>query len=201
MKTNVYSSKGEKEREIELPKFFNEKIRTDILSKVLEARKRKQPYSPAPMAGRHHSASGIIQHRRHIWKTHYGMGISRIPRKIMSKKGSRFNWVGAEIPSTRGGRRAHPPKLLSMQKFLKVNKKEEAIALRSALIATATPSIVIKKYYTVSDAKVPIVVDSKIMELKTKQFLEVMKKILGNLYDVSISKKTVRAGIGKMRGR
>ena len=35
----------------------------------------------------------------------------------------------------------------------------------------------------------------------TKQFLESLKEILKDFYDVAIQKKSIRAGIGKMRGR
>ena len=51
MKTEVYDIHGKKAKEIELPKIFSEKIREDIVAKVLEAKKIKQPYSPSPMAG------------------------------------------------------------------------------------------------------------------------------------------------------
>jgi large subunit ribosomal protein L4e len=51
------------------------------------------------------------------------------------------------------------------------------------------------------DKKAPFVVSSEITKLKTKQILEELKKLLGNLYDVSLKEKSVRAGRGKMRGR
>jgi len=113
MKARILDTNGKKTKEITLPSFFSHKIRYDLIAKILEAKKTRQPYSPSPVAGNQHSASGKIRHRRHVWKTHYGKGISRIPRKIMTRRGSQFNWVGATIPSTRGGRRAHPPKILS----------------------------------------------------------------------------------------
>ena len=49
--------------------------------------------------------------------------------------------------------------------------------------------------------KLPIIVESKITGLKTKEVLSSLKKILGNLYSVALQKKKVRSGKGKSRGR
>ena len=114
MKATLYSAEGKKIKEMELPKVFSEKIREDILKKAFEAEKVWQPYAPNIQAGRRHSASGIARHLRHVWKSGYGHGKSRAPRKIMWRRGSQFYWIGAEVSSARGGRRAHPPKVLNM---------------------------------------------------------------------------------------
>ena len=155
MKTEVYNIEGKKSKEIQLPKAFGEKIREDVVAKVLEAKKIKQPYSPSPLAGNMYS-SGKASHRRKVWKTLYGKGISRVPRKIFSRKGSQFNWEAATIPGVRGGRRAHPPKVLKMLDRLKINKKEMNLALKSALSATANEKNVAKKYSSLKDEKIKI---------------------------------------------
>ena len=80
-----------------MPNFFSAKIRDDIVSKILEAKKNKQPYAPSPVAGKQHAARGKVVHRRHVWRSGYGKGISRVPRKIMSRRGEQFNWVAAEV--------------------------------------------------------------------------------------------------------
>ncbi len=205
MKTKIHSIDGKTGKEIELPKCFSGKIREDIVAKVLEVKKTKQPYAPSPVAGKQHSASGKIKHVRHVWKSSYGRGISRIPRKIMSRRGSQFNWVGAEIPSVRGGKRAHPPKILSMINTKKINKKELKIALISALSATADRDKVLGKYEKLKEHRIehlPLVVEDKIVKLKTKELISALEKILGkNLFEVALKKKSVRAGRGKMRGR
>ena len=112
MKAKVLDISGKKTKEIELPGVFSRKIRKDLIAKVLESKKSKQPYSPSPVAGKQHAASGKMVHRRHVWRSGYGRGQSRIPRKITSRRGTQFNLIGAEVSSTRGGRRAHPPKIL-----------------------------------------------------------------------------------------
>jgi large subunit ribosomal protein L4e len=203
MKTKILAIDGKEKEEINLPKSFSIKVREDIVQKVLEIQKTKQPYGPNPRAG-NYSASGVIIHRRHVWKSQYGRGISRIPRKIFSRKGSQFNWEGATIPSTKGGRRAHPPKPISMINTKKINKKELRIAFESALSATANKKFVEKKYERIENLEknFPIVVENKFTLLKTKDFINSLKKILGEeLFNVALKKKTIRAGKGKRRGR
>jgi large subunit ribosomal protein L4e len=123
----------------------------------------------------------------------------------MSRRGSQFNWVAAEVANARGGRRAHPPKIISMINVKRINKKEMALALASALSATANEKIVASKYSRLEGKKIsglPIVVESKIISLKTKDLIESLKKILGEtLFEVSLKQRSVRAGKGKLRGR
>lgn len=210
MKAKIINIEGKKTGEIELPGIFSEKIREDIVAKVLEAKKTKQPYGPSPIAGRQHSAAGKIVHRRHVWRSGYGRGMSRVPRKIFSQKGSSFNWAGAEIPFARGGRRAHPPKSLFMVNTKKINKKEAQIALASAFSATASKKHLFSKYKDLKEAlkekeipELPVVVESKLASLKSIKELELsLKKILGkNLFGIVSKKKKTRSGKGKFRGR
>jgi large subunit ribosomal protein L4e len=205
MKTKVLDINGKKTREIQLPSSFSQEIRKDIISKVLEAKKSKQPYSPSPVAGKQHAASGKTVHRRHVWRSGYGRGASRIPRKITSRRGSQFNWIGAEVASTRGGRRAHPPKSISMINTKKINKREVKIALVSAISATADKKVVAQKYERLDEKdleKLPFVVESRLTTLKTKELVPSLKKILGEkLFGVALKKKDVRSGKGKFRGR
>jgi len=205
MKANILDINGKKKGDITLPSCFSQSIREDIISKVLESKKIKQAYAPSPVAGKQHSASGVLIRRRHVWKSGYGRGMSRIPRKIFSRRGSQFNWEGAEVPNTRGGRRAHPPKILSMINTLKVNKKELQKALASAISATANEKIIIKKYDKLKGKKlenIPFIVESKISELKAKELISSIKKILGkDLTMVALKNKQIRKGKGKLRGR
>jgi large subunit ribosomal protein L4e len=205
MKTHILHVNGEKGKEITLPSAFSSKIREDIVTKVLEAKKTKQPYAPSLVAGKQHSASGKLKKTRHVWKSSRGRGISRIPRKIMSRRGSQFNWVGAEIASAVGGRRAHPPKIISMINTKRVNKKEMALAMKSVLAATTDEKIVAKKYARLRDKKIsglPLVVESKITSLKVKELISSLKKILGSaLFEISLKQKSIRSGKGKLRGR
>src|SRR3989338_9377008 len=124
MKAQLYDAKGDKKSDINLPSLFDIKVREDIIAKYFEAEKFSliQPYSTFKEAGKRHSASGTISHRRHEWKGHYGKGISRVPRKAMYRRGTQFFWIGAEVSGTRGGRQAHPPH--GIRRFRKINEKE-----------------------------------------------------------------------------
>ncbi|MEX2017352.1 MAG: 50S ribosomal protein L4 [Candidatus Pacearchaeota archaeon] len=205
MKTDILDINGKKAGTIELPDAFSKTVREDLIQKVLEAKKHKQPYAPYFMAGRQHSASGRIVHRRHVWRSGYGRGQSRVPRKTMSRRGSQFNWIAAEIPFAVGGRRAHPPKIISMLTRMKINKKEMKVALESALSATANERIVIRRYERLEGQKferLPVVVESNLVTLKTKEFISSLKKILGEkIFDVAMKMTKIRSGRGKMRGR
>lgn len=206
MKAQILSIEGKKKGTVELPKCFSVPIREDIVIKVLEVKKKKQPYAPSLIAGNQASASGKLVHRRHVWKSQYGRGWSRIPRKIMLKRGSQFNMEGATIPGVKGGRRAHPPKIGSMINTKKINKKEMKIAFFSALSATANKEKVLKKYKRLKKENIerdfPIIIESKITSLKVKDLILSLKKILGEkLFGIGIKKKKIRAGKGKTRGR
>ena len=158
-KASVLSVDGKPIKEISMPEFFSGKIREDIVQKCLEARKSKQPYAPFYMAGLQASASGQLKHARRKWKTAYGKGISRIPRKIMWRRGTQFFWIGATISGTRGGRSVHAPS--GIRTPIKMNSKEITLALNSAFAATASKDLVEKRYSTISElSHVPFVIES-----------------------------------------
>lgn len=202
MKAQVLDINGKKTKEITTD-LFEEPIREDIIFKVIEAGRIWQPYSNYYWAGMDRSASGKVRHKRHSWKTTYGKGISRIPRKTMWRRGTQFSWVGAIIPSTKGGRRAHPPK--NKINLKKINKKEMKKALLSALTYSSSLDELKKKYASLKnkkiDAKLPLIIDEKILSLKTKEIFKSLDNILGELKNIAIQQKSIRAGRGKSRGR
>src|SRR3989344_5003001 len=205
MKAKILDINGKEKGSIELPKCFSAEIREDIISKILETKKRRQPYSPSLVGGKQHSAKGRVVHRRHVWRSGYGRGASRVPRKIFSRKGSQFNWEAAEVPQARGGMRAHPPKIVKMINTSRINKKEMQKALESAISATASQEKIKKRYSLLEGKKIenlPFVVEAKITSLKSKEMISSLKKILGEpAFEVAIRKKSVRSGRGKLRGR
>ena len=203
IKTQILGMDGNAARQIELPEFFSEPVRKDIIFKVYLAGLYKQPYAPYLFAGMQHSASGKLKHIRHKWKTLYGYGISRVPRKVHTRRGSRFMWVGATISSTVGGREAHPPKKESMVNYRKINKKEQFKAMVSALAATASQEQVAKRYSRIENVKInlPLVLDSAVTGLKVKELSRLLENVLGENFSVALREKSVRAGKGKARGR
>jgi large subunit ribosomal protein L4e len=200
MKAKLYDKNGKVKGDVNLPKCFDARIRADILLKVFETQKGSftQAYGAKEGAGAQYSASGIIKKKRHDWKASYGKGISRVPRKVMSRHGASFNWIGATVSNTRGGRRPHAPRS-GKNLFKKVNKKELLIALKSALIGTLDSLSLEKKYGR--KMNVGGVFGNDILDVKTKDFVLAMKNVFGESYDSVLKHKSIRAGIGKMRGR
>lgn len=198
MKAKILDKSGKEKGSVDLPTFFTKPIRKDILAKVFEAQKEKQPMGAKIGAGAQYSASGISIKARHRWKGTYGKGISRVPRKIMSRHGASFNWVGATVTSARGGRRAHPPKAEEDQ-YKKINKKELKIAMESGFAGTIDSDSLKKKYGVgVNEA---IIFNNSIFEMKTKEFLALIKKVFGDASSRLLKQTAVRPGRGKLRGR
>jgi len=181
-KLQIYDANGNKTKEISTS-IFDNAIREDIVQKIVEVERldEKQPYAPFLWAGMQTSASGNVKHNRHVWKTDRGKGMSRFPKKRMSDKGERFHWVAAVSPESKGGRRAHPPKVI--RRDLKINKKEKMMAFKSALAMVANNDLIKRKYSSLNKTdikmKLPVIVEAKMIEGKTKGFFEGVKKIFG----------------------
>ena len=88
MKLSVYDISNKKVGEMNLPAQFSEGIRQDIISRaVLAIRSNKRhPHGANPEAGKR--ASAEISKRRMEYRGSYGHGISRSPRKILSRRGT-----------------------------------------------------------------------------------------------------------------
>lgn len=200
MKAQVFNINGEKVREMDLPKCFSFPVREDMILKIYESSKKKQPYAPFILAGMQHSASGKVKHARRKWKTVYGYGISRVPRKIFSRSGNRFSWQGATVASARGGRQAHPPKVEGMIIEKRLNKKEKLNALFSAISATASSDIIALKYPAIPKGfSFPLIIDS-LSNTKSKEILNFFNKLLPDskekgLLIVLASKENIKSKI------
>ncbi len=180
MKTQVIGKDGKPGKEINLPGYFSSNIREDTAQKYFEAMKTMQAYGPFVFAGMLYSAAGKIRHMRHKWKTAYGHGISRVPRKIFWRRGNQFYWQGATVSGTKGGRAAHPPKPIHFAKLKKINKKERIIALKSAIAATASPVYLKRRYSTLNkEMTLPIIISSDLLKEKTKELANTIKQVLG----------------------
>lgn len=200
MKAKILDEFGKEVGSVNMPKSFSSKIREDILLKVFEAQKGiyAQAYGAMDGAGAQYSASGIAKKKRHDWKATYGKGISRVPRKVMSRHGASFNWIGATVASTRGGRRPHAPRSVK-NLFKKINKREILIAFNSAISGTVDAKSLEKKYGR--ETKSGFVFNDKILDIKTSEFIKTMKVLFGDSFGSVLKHKSIRAGIGKMRGR
>ncbi len=200
MKLKILSKEGTEKGSHDLPSQFNEAVRPDIIKRaVLSLRSiRRQKYGADPRAGM--KCSALLSKRRRKYRGMYGHGISRTPRKIMSSRGTQFNWKGALVPNTIGGRRAHPPKA-EKEWEQKINKKERRKAIRSAMAASVNKELVAERGHVIPD-NYPFVLESGLESLdKTKQVVDSLKKLGFEKELERSSKKRIRAGRGKLRGR
>jgi large subunit ribosomal protein L4e len=188
IKVNVYSVKGEKGGQVELPIQFLEPVRFDLIKRsILSVHSRKrQAHGADPLAGTRQG--NATSKRRQRYKTTYGArpGQSRIKRKYSFHQGRQFGWIGAFVASAISGRRAFPP--TSAKNIVEnINKKENRKAIRSAMAANAE---------TIK------VIDDKFMNLKKTQEVQKFFEKLGLKDEIAKSKdKKIRAGKGTMRGR
>lgn len=200
MKVPVVDQTKKEVSKKELPKQFSEPVRTDLIYRAVvtvEANSR-QPYGAELWAGMKVSAK--LSRRRRDWKTSYGIGMARTPRKTISRRGTRFNFVGALAPNTVGGRRAHAPKVDRIW-GKKMNTKERKKAICSALAATMDKSIVSTRCHLLPK-EFPFILSNDVQNLaKTKEVIE-MLITLGFKDELDRTEaKTHRAGLGKNRAR
>ncbi|MEM1927881.1 MAG: 50S ribosomal protein L4 [Acidilobaceae archaeon] len=184
----LYNASGEVVGEVELPAVFRLPVRADLIRRVFlsEFTMRLQPKGRDPMAGKRTTAESLG----------IGYGLARVPR---IKGSTRAAFIG----SARGGMATFPPRV---EKILweRVNKKEKILGTASALAATADAELVRTRGHRFSVAKVPVVIDSSVLNAisKTSDAVELLEK-LGVYEDVERAAERTRwrAGRGKMRGR
>ncbi|MBI1978893.1 MAG: 50S ribosomal protein L4 [Candidatus Aenigmarchaeota archaeon] len=201
MKVDVLDLEGKPTEKIELPKVFEEPIREDLVKRAVSASqsKRRQPYSPDPMAGKRTSAH--YHGKRRFRYSMMNREMARLPR--LHNKTVPFLTMRARfVPQAVGGRRAHPP-LVERVWEQKINKNENRKAIRSALAATAVKELVVKRGHRVQSMKeFPIVVNDKVQELnKTKDVIKFLVKIGLEKELDRIAERKIRAGKGKTRSR
>lgn len=200
MKVPIISIENKETGKVDLPLQFNEELRTDLIKLAVLAIQgnRRQGYGNLDTAGKRQSAE--VSRRRRDYRGSYGQGISRVPRKIMSRSGRRFNWVGAVAPGTKGGRRAHPPKI-EKNWSKSMNIKERRKAIRSAMAANMDKKLVLARGHQAPE-NYPFIIDNQIENFKkTKEVIDFLNKIGLEQELITRSVRSIRAGKGKLRGR
>jgi len=188
MKIDILDLEGKKTKSIDLPSQFNEYYEPGLIIRAIISihNRLRQKYGADPRAGFKHAAT--LSRRRRDYKGSYGKGISRVPRKILWRRGMQFGWAGAEAPGTRGGRKAHPAKAAKDWET-KINKKEKSKAMRSVLAGL------------LENKKVFAVVNDLENLTKTKEVENTLGKMGFKEELGRVKEKTIRSGKGKMRGR
>lgn len=192
MKVKVYTIGGRARGSIELPEFFEEEVRDDLIKRAVIASQssRYQPQGVDWYAGKRTSAYSFGP----------GRGVSRVPRV----KGHHHPTSGraAFVPQAVGGRTAHPP-VVEKKIKKRINRKERLKALRSAIAATAKKELVLKRGHRAEKApSIPLIVEDKLEALKTTaESKKVLEKLKVWADVIRAKEKKIRAGRGKMRGR
>jgi large subunit ribosomal protein L4e len=197
----IFSVDGKESGDINLPEVFNTKFNYVTFKKAYlaeESEKFQLKYTD-PMAGKRKVAE--LTKRRRSFKTSYGRGLDRTPRKTLSRVGTNFSYMGAVAPNTVGGRQAHPPK--AERKLVKeINKKERKLAIKMGIAASADIKQV-SEFHAINGIKgLPIVVDdSAIAVKKTKDAIKLFSSLGLDPELKRIMHKSIRSGKGKLRGR
>lgn len=202
MKASVFDLSGAKVREIDLPKVFSTPLHPELIKRVVLSiqSQRKQPKGRMAESGMQNTAvyrgmRDLPAHERTINVEH-----ARLPR-MKNRRGLIYGRV-ASVPQAVGGRKTHAPKPETVIAE-RANKKEKRAALLSAIAASANKSLVMKRHVIGNDAALPIVVVNDFSSLsKTRDVVKALKAI-GVFSDIESakSKRKIRAGKGKKRGR
>jgi large subunit ribosomal protein L4e len=192
-KAKTYSLKGKAGTAIDLPAHFDTPFRPDMIKRaVLAVQSRgRQPHGVDELAGKRNTAQS--------WQT--GHGRSRMPR--VKGSGTSAANKGGFAPGTVGGRVAHPPEARKVI-VERINKKENRLAIRSAIAATGDKTRVAKRGHKVDSIDaLPLIVDDSLETLMTtKEVLEVVNSLgLDEDLERATNGRGIRAGKGKMRGR
>jgi len=194
MKTDVLAINGKKDGDIELPNVFETEINQTLIHKAyinLESH-GFQKHSTKPTAGMNVVADSNDPPT--------GRGVARIA-KIKGGGGGRAGQAG-EVASTRGGRQAHPPKANKVI-YKKLNKKENKLALCSAIAATASKELVEKRGHKVDGIdSFPMIISDDIEKIsKTSELIKVLDDLKITQDVKRLENRKRRTGKVALRGR
>jgi len=194
MTVPTFTINGTKEDDIELPLVFSTLFRKDLISKSF-THLTSHKFQPQ---GTHPTAGMDVVARSNDPPT--GQGTSRIA-KMRGGGGGRTGQAGG-VASVKGGRQAHPP-IVKKIIYKKLNKKENKLALCSAISATKSKEIIESRGHKISKINTfPIVISDEIESVtKTKDMIKILDS-LNLLQDVRrLDARKPRTGKSSLRGR
>ena len=194
MKITTYTTSGTKDGEIELPIIFSTPFRRELIHKAW-INLTSHKFQPQ---GRHPSAGQDVVADSNDPPT--GRGVARIA-KIKGGGGGRSGQAG-EVASTRGGRQAHPPKANKVI-YKKINKKENKLALCSALAATTSKELVENRGHKVEGIDtLPMIISDDIEKIsKTSELTKVLDDLKITQDVDRLKNRKRRTGKVALRGR
>ena len=179
---------------ISLPFVFETPYRPDLIHKAF-VHLASHSFQPQ---GRHPTAGMDVVADSNDPPT--GRGVSRVARAAGGGGGRQGQ--GAEVASTRGGRQAHPP-TAEKRIYKKLNKKENRLALCSAIAATASNDIVASRGHLINDDVVlPFVISDKVTTCQTAAGAVAILEEMDIYQDVQrLHARKARSGKSSLRGR
>jgi len=194
MKVTTLAIDGKNDNSIELPIVFDTPIRYELIHNAfisLNSHKFQKQ-------GRHPTAGQDVVADSNDPPT--GRGISRVAR-MKGGGGGRQGQAG-EVASTRGGRQAFPPNVKKVI-YKKLNKKENKLALCSAIAATTSKEIIKLNGHSIESIKeFPIVVADEIENISKTAEMKKIIELLNLSDDVKrLEKRKPRSGKVALRGR
>ena len=194
MKITTYTTTGTKDGEIELPLIFSTPFRRELIHKAW-INLTSHKFQPQ---GRHPSAGQDVVADSNDPPT--GQGVSRVARAQGGGGGRQGQ--GAEVASTRGGRQAHPP-IVGKVIYKKLNKKENKLALCSAIAATSSKTIIESRGHKIEGIEsFPIIVSDDIESIsKSNEMVKVLESLKLTQDTDRLESRKSRSGQSRLRGR
>ena len=194
MKITTYTTTGTKDGEIELPIIFSTPFRRELIHKAW-INLTSHKFQPQ---GRHPSAGQDVVADSNDPPT--GQGVSRVARAQGGGGGRQGQ--GAEVASTRGGRQAHPP-IVGKVIYKKLNKKENKLALCSAIAATSSKTIIESRGHKIEGIEsFPIIVSDDIESIsKSNEIVKVLESLKLKQDTDRLESRKSRSGQSRLRGR
>ena len=194
MRAPVLTATGERDGEMDLPRVFSTPFRRDLISKAF-TNLNSHRFQPQ---GRHPTAGMDVVARSNDPPT--GQHRARIA-KMRGGGGGRQGQAGG-VASVRGGRQAHPP---TVEKVIhkRLNKKENKLALCSAIAATASKELTESRGHRVSEVEAfPIIVSDSIESMTKASEARSLLESLRLADDVRrLEARKPRTGKSALRGR
>ncbi|VVB57014.1 50S ribosomal protein L4 [uncultured archaeon] len=198
-KVPIYGADAKASGEAALPAAFDEPVRADLIKRaaISDQTWYYQPKGTKPRAGM--ATSARYRGRKDDFGSIKNHGIAMRAHEVLAKG----KWGKARIiPGSFKGRRAHPPKIEEVL-IEKMNKREYAKALHSAMAASASMQAVTARGHKVPQKLLlPIVFDSSVEEKVSKTAL--MNELLLRLgFEAELAradKSKRRSGVGSRKG-
>ena len=190
----VLTVEGGKDGEVELPLVFSTPFRHDLIHKAF-TNLNSHKFQPQ---GRHPTAGMDVVARSNDPPT--GQHQARIA-KMRGGGGGRQGQAGG-VASVRGGRQAHPP-IVDKVIHKRLNKKENKLALCSAIAGTASKALVESRGHKVDRIETfPLVVSDEIESVSKASEMERVLAALKLDDDVRrLQARKPRTGKALLRGR